>query len=186
MKKLVLAAVILLGFSAIATAQDAPAIEVFGGYSFVGVDTSTAFSDSDAPQLNLNGWNGSIAINGNRWAGFVADFGGAYGSVEDVDIRLHTIMFGPRITVRKGQITPYFQALFGYARLTAEDQVEVSEYTENDFAMAFGGGVDLNVSDSVSIRAAQLEYFTTKTGLTGDFADHIRFSAGVVFKMGNR
>lgn len=184
MKKLVLAAVFLLGFSAIATAQDAPAIEVFGGYSFVGVDTSTAFSDSNAPGLNLNGWNGSIAINGNRWAGFVADLGGVYGSIEDVDIRIHTVMFGPRVTVRKGQITPYIQALFGYARLGAEDQE--GDYTENDFAMAFGGGVDINVSDSIAIRAAQLEYFTTKTGLTGDFADHVRFSAGVVFKIGNR
>ena len=46
MKKLVLVAVFLLGFSVMAMAQDAPKVEVFGGYSLVLVDTSTALKQS--------------------------------------------------------------------------------------------------------------------------------------------
>ena len=39
MKKLVLVAVFLLGFSVMAMAQDVPKIEVFGGYSLILMDT---------------------------------------------------------------------------------------------------------------------------------------------------
>lgn len=189
MKKLVLIAVFLLGMSIVAVAEDAPAIEIFGGYSFVRVDTSTAFSvPDDSFDLNMNGWRAAAAFNGNKWAGFVADFGGIYGSVdaeESADVRVHSIMFGPRIAIRKGVFTPYVQALFGYARVTA-DQGSENVFKENDFAMAYGGGLDLKVTDMISVRPFQIEYFTTKTGLTGDFADHLRYSAGFVIKLGKR
>jgi opacity protein-like surface antigen len=183
MKKLVLIAVFLLGFSIVAVAEDAPAIEVFGGYSFVRVDTTTAFDvPSNSFDLNMNGWNASVALNGNKWLGFVADFGGVYGSVESVNVRTHSIMFGPRIAVRKGKLTPFFQAVFGYARITGDD----GDFTENDFGMAFGGGLDINVSSRLAVRPVQVDYFTVKAGSTGDFSDNLRYSAGIVFKLGKR
>ena len=83
MKKLVLVAVFLLGFSVMAMAQDLPKVEVFGGYSLVLVDTSTTLNQSgwEGMDLNLNGWNSSVVFNGNKYFGFVAEFGGSYGTV---------------------------------------------------------------------------------------------------------
>ena len=83
MKKLVLVAVFLLGFSVIVMAEDTPKVEVFGGYSLVIVDTATALKGTafDGMDLNLKGLDASIAINANKWVGFVADFGGNYGVV---------------------------------------------------------------------------------------------------------
>lgn len=188
MKKLVLIAVFLLGLSMMAMAQDTPAVELFGGYSFVDVDTATAFDAPDGYNLNLNGWNASVAINANRWAAFVAEFGGYYGSpsdVENVDVSIHSIMFGPRISLRKGMITPFFQGLFGYGRVNGEERNQ-NVLTENDFAMAFGGGLDINVSNMIAIRPVQLDYFTVKAGTTGDFSDNLRYSAGIVLKLGKR
>jgi opacity protein-like surface antigen len=162
-------------------AADTPAIEVFGGYSMVVVDTTTAFGQTGF-DLNLNGWDGQVAFNGNKWAGFVADFGGYYGSIEDTfsgesaSVHVHSIMFGPRIAIRRGSVTPFIQALFGYARISAEAQGE-NVFKENDFAMAFGGGLDVNVTKTIALRPVQIDYFTTKTGLTGDFAGHFRYSA---------
>jgi opacity protein-like surface antigen len=149
-------------------------------------------SDSDSGEdFNLNGWNASVAINGTKWLGFLADFGGYYGNQgspeENADVKLYSIMFGPKASIRIGAVTPFVQALFGYARVTADmemDDVTEQVFRENDFAMSFGGGVDINLNDRIAIRPAQLEYFTIKAGSTGDFADHFRFSTGVVFKLG--
>lgn len=197
MKKLVLVAVFLLGFSAMGMAQDVPAIEVFGGYSIVMVDTATAAgAPSGNYDLNLNGWNGSVAFNGNQWLGFLADFGGYYGTLDTsynypagvkawADINMYSVMFGPKITLHRGAIEPFVHGLFGYARLKAHyrEEGESINDSENDFAMAFGGGVDVNLTDKIAIRPVQLDYFTTKTGMTGDFADHFRFSTGFVLKL---
>ena len=76
MKKLVLVAMVLMGFSVMAVAQDPPKVEVFGGYSFVRVDTTTNFGAPSGNDLNMNGWDVNVAFNGNKWLGFVADFSG--------------------------------------------------------------------------------------------------------------
>ena len=195
MKKLVLVAVFLLGFSVMAMAQDTPRIEVFGGYSLVLVDTSTALAQSmfEGMDLNLNGWNGSVAINANKWGAFVVDFGGAYGVVgeehsnperwgEWMDVSIHSIMVGPKFSLHRGAASPFVQALFGVARI--KGSWAHNDYIERDMAMAFGGGIDVNLNNRVALRPVQLDYFATRAGRTGDFADHLRFSTGVVLKLG--
>jgi opacity protein-like surface antigen len=183
MKKLVLVAVLLFGFSVLAVAQDVPVAEVFGGYSYVRVNpTPEQYPDS----FNLNGFSTSVAFNVNKIAGVVADFGGYYGSIpntSDAKIHIHSLMFGPRINVRKGKVTPYVQALFGYAH-SAVIVNDVNQGKENDFAMAFGGGVDINVNKLISVRPVQIEYVGIKSGQ--DLLNNMRFSAGIVFKLGKR
>ncbi len=191
MKKLVFFAVLMMGFSIMAVAQDVPAVEVFGGYSYLRVNPPSDMEDADA--VSMNGWDASVAINGNRWLGFVADFGGYYDSSSvdfgeesyDQDVRIHSIMFGPRFAIRQGKVTPFAHALFGYARLTSDVEGEEVLH-ENDFAMAFGGGVDINVNDRIAVRPVQVDYLAVKYGLTGDFLNNFRYSAGIVFKFGSR
>ena len=60
------------------------------------------------------------------------------------------------------------------------------DYTENDFAMALGGGIDVNLNRQGSVTPGATGLLMTKTGVTGDFADHLRFSTGFVFKLGKR
>ena len=52
--------------------------------------------------------------------------------------------------------------------------------------MALGGGVDINMTETIAIRPAQVEYFGIKEGRTGDYANSFRYSAGIVFKFGSR
>ena len=196
MKKLVLVAVFLLGFSAMAMAQDVPKVEIFGGYSLILVDTSTALNQSgwEGMDLNLNGWNSSVVINGNKYFGFVAEFGGSYGTVgyEErnsppyswADISIHSIMVGPKFTLYRGKASPFVQALVGYAHIRATEAGFT--YSEDDMAMAFGGGVDVSLNERVSLRPVQLDYFATRGSFTGDFADHLRFSTGFIIKLGKR
>jgi len=173
MKKLLLFAVILLGVSALAVAQDVPRAEVFGGYTYLRCDTDDVNS-----ACNLHGWNASAAFNGNKWLGAVADFSGHYGKVVDTDLNVYSFLFGPKVTFRTAKATPFIQALFGTSRIGLDDS------SEWQFAMTFGGGLDINVNDKIAVRPAQVEYFTTKNG--SDFADHFRYSAGIVFKIGKQ
>jgi opacity protein-like surface antigen len=197
MKKLVLVAVFLLGFSVLAMAQDVPMFEVFGGYSLVLVDTDTAFAQTPAEgmDLHLDGWDMNIAFNANNWAGFVVDLGGYYGTAgedhndttgdETAAIHAHSLMVGPRIAMRRGVVAPFVQALFGFAHVTASNAGE-NVFSENDFAMALGGGLDVKLNGRVSLRPAQLDYFMVRSGQNGDFSNNFRFSTGVVVKIGKR
>jgi len=197
MKKLVLIAVFLLGFSMMAMAADAPAVEIFGGYSFIRADTTAAFDIPDGTfNLNMNGWDASIAFNANKWAGFVVDIGGAAASpssisenlmedISNVDMRTLSFMVGPRFSVRKGKVTPFAQALFGYAHVVADFEGE-NVFRENDFAMAFGAGLDVNIGDWAAVRPVQVECLSIRSGETGNFSKNFRYSTGIVVKIGKR
>jgi outer membrane protein OmpA-like peptidoglycan-associated protein len=176
MKKLVLFALLLCISSVMAIAQEFPRAEIFGGYSYFRCDTQ-----GDDVCCNLNGWNASAAINANKYFGVVADFGGYYGTIDsDVDLRIHSVMIGPKFTLRSERVTPFAQALFGYVHPNVKSGGVTD--TENDFGMSFGGGLDINVSDHISVRPIQVEYFPVKSG--GDFLNNLRYSAGIVFKAG--
>jgi opacity protein-like surface antigen len=175
MRKLVVIAVLVLGFSVMAVAQDVPRAEFFGGYSYLRCDTQ------GGPSCNLNGWNGSVSINANKFVGVVADFSGHYGSVDSASVHAHSFLFGPKITVRREKFTPFLQALFGGTHVNVGDGVGTSE---NDFAMAFGGGLDINLSENVAVRPVQAEYLTIKSG--SEFLKNFRYSGGIVFKLGKR
>jgi outer membrane protein OmpA-like peptidoglycan-associated protein/opacity protein-like surface antigen len=197
MKKLVLVAVLLLGFSIVAVAQEYPKVEVFGGYSYFRMDTTTNFgAPSGEAALNMNGFDINAAINGNKWLGFVVDFSGAYGTLDTswewgapsgtlaswADISNYSIMVGPRVTLHRGKVTPFLQALIGnshgkYSELGAD-------FTADNLAMAFGGGLDISVSDRFAIRPAQVEYYTIRNGQTGNYSGDFRYSAGFVLRFG--
>ena len=77
MQRLLLLAALLVLAPAVASAQDeTPEVEVFGGYSYLNADAD--FHGIQDDRANLNGWEGSITYNVNRWFGVEADFGGHY------------------------------------------------------------------------------------------------------------
>jgi opacity protein-like surface antigen len=179
MKKLVFITVFLLGFSLLSVAQEVPTAEVYLGYAYSHCDTQG--SDESC---NLNGWNGSVSLNSNKNVGIVVDFGGYYGKVgDDLDAKVHSIMIGPKVTFRQERVTPFVQALIGYAHPNIKAGPSVL-LKENDFAMSFGGGVDVNLTDLLAVRPVQMDYFVIKSG--SELLDNFRYSGGIVFKLGNR
>ena len=87
MKRLILFTVLLFCFSAMAVAQGVPRFELFGGYSYVRCDTEEFSRGSLDEGCNMNGWNASVAVNANKWAGIVFDFGGYYGSFDGLSVQ---------------------------------------------------------------------------------------------------
>jgi len=199
MKKLVLATVLLLGLSAMAMAQDVPMAEVFGGYSFYHCDFSAPSN------CNFNGWNAAVDFNVNKNWGAVIDVSGFYGYMTNVNTiapygkwpyfnsKTHNFLFGPRYTFRTKKVTEFVQVLMGVNHVNPQSVFAV----QNNFAIAFGGGIDVKVNDRISIRPVQIDYITARvvsnggfnsnsTFSTSGFNDNLRFSTGFVFKFGKR
>jgi opacity protein-like surface antigen len=163
---------------------------VFGGYSCVRVNPGFG-----APGLNFNGGSGSLAYNFTPTLGVVADFGGYHWSQRRVNATVVSYLFGPKVALRHGPVTPFVQTLFGGAhgsgnisgvvlclarvRPQGTSQCTVSG-SENAFAMALGGGVDWNATTHIGVRLIQAEYLMTR--FFSETQNNARISAGVVFR----
>jgi hypothetical protein len=155
---------------AMASAQQAPRLEVFGGYSYVRV------SDS-GNSANTNGWEATAALNFNRFVGVAADFGGSYWKENSVNVNQTTFLAGPQVTFRQQRFDIYVHGLAGVALLGADGFGQSASTTK--LAAAFGGGLDLRASEHLSVRLMQADYLMTRFGNITQ--NDVRLSAGLVF-----
>lgn len=179
MRRLFFAAalVALAAVGAAAQEEATPKAEVFGGYAYGGSGS--------------HGWDGSVAFNANRWLGVVAEVGGQYTSIDTPDsserIRTHTFLFGPRFNARRGRhVTPFAHALFGAAHNDARAREAGLDlhFTDNSFALALGGGLDVRLSRRVAVRAFQLDYL--RTSFFGETQHKGRITFGLVLRLGSK
>lgn len=148
-------------FSQQLLAQEFSRVEAFGGYQFTHLQ----------PNLNLNGWNASVAGNVSSWFGVKLDLGGAYKS----GIKMQTYMVGPVLSIRKAKhITPFAHALAGGTTIWAGGST-------TGFSMAVGGGLDVNLNDHFAVRMVQADWFPFRSG--PDWVkENMRVSTGVVIR----
>jgi len=166
-----------------------PKLEVGLNYSVV-----HATSRDDTRQLNSNGGSGYLVYNLNHTLGLVADLGGyRNGTVHGPfsDSTTFTYLFGPRFNWRRSRVTPYVQFLFGGARLPGDTTMDaLASSDRNGFAMATGGGIDIAVTNHITIKPIQIEYVMTQIpsfAIDRNAAQNgLRYSAGVVFRFGEK
>jgi len=186
----------LLAVTTLASAQSAqevpatPMAEVGLNYSLF-----HANSAQDTRSITSNGGSGYFVYNLNHVVGVVADLGGYHnGSVHgplESDTTF-TYLFGPRFNLRRSRFNPYVQFLFGGARLSATTNLNgtMASSDHNAFATAAGGGIDIAVTHHIAIKPIQVEYVMTQlpnfTTDRNSFQNNVRYSAGVVFKFGQK
>lgn len=173
----------VIGCAPIARAQEAAAVEVYGGYDYVRYNANPRINGVP-PSESYNGDGGSAQLTYNpfNWLGLVADLSG-YAVIRQGFATTHQIsyLFGPRINFRRGRVTPFAQALFG--RMWAEDGITFG--TVSEFGMTAGGGIDVQLTRHISIRPAQAEYFlTTFNDGNNNRQNNFRFSTGIVVRFG--
>ena len=190
MKRLALLCGAMLLFAGLASAQDSPKIEAFGGYSYLR-------ANDGGEGFNFNGGSGSLAYNLTPWLGVVGDFGGYHwsgsGDFAGEDSTVVTYLFGPKVSFRRGPITPFAQVLLGGAHISASDNecedVRIhgngtscgsTSGSQNGFSMALGGGLDWNATSHIGIRLIQAEYLLTR--FDSQSQNNARISTGVVFR----
>ena len=206
-KTLLLGMVVLLGVAAFA--QEFPRAEVAGMYSYARFSPAARYTNG----LNMNGGGGSVTINFTDAIGIKAELDGFAQSKTTFTIppgtpfdpaggsltasgNLFTYLFGPQVKFRSHKLHPYVHALFGgahsslwgsFVRDCTGCATTLHAPSGNAFAMALGGGLDIPVSNLISLRVGQLDYLLTRfeNSLTTNNQNNFRYSAGVVFSFGN-
>jgi Outer membrane protein beta-barrel domain len=160
-------------FTASAFAQDEPRFETYLGYSFTRVN-----SGINVPAFSANGGLGEVAFNLTKWLAAVGSFNAVHnGNISDfhVDQTLFGYMFGPRVNMRFGRVTPFVETLFGASHDSRSFKVPnttivvgketISQRIVNDataFSMALGGGIDLPINRHLAFRPIKLDYYMTR------------------------
>jgi len=138
----------------------------------------------------MQGGRAEVGFPVFRWVGGVAEVGGGYAnhinSFGD-DVARMTYLLGPRVTHKAGHGTTVFaQTLFGGAHgfdgyfPTATS----SSSSANSFAFSAGGGVDLRLSQRISLRVLQADYlYTELPNARGDRQNNPRIGGGIVVRL---
>ncbi len=150
-------------------------VDLFGGYSYVNIDTNGLTS-----RQNANGWEAAISGNFNKWFAVEGDVSGYYKSYLGVKVTDYSYAGGPRINLR-----PIFiHALFGGDHLTGSAS-GVSE-SQDGAAGLVGGGVQWKVSGPWSVRGSA-DYAFTRHNIFGGPSvtqNNFRASVGIVYSFG--
>ena len=196
---LILGVTLLLG--SMAFAQDDHKVEATGDYSYFRLNPGLP---SVWNSQNLNGGGGQFALYVKPWLALAADLQG-YGSFTQcpksssefsgcASGNLFTYTFGPQIKYRMGKLEPFAEVLLGgahsnfYANACNKDTgiCGSKSPSNNAFALAIGGGVDIPVSSKFTIRLVDADYELTRFGnnFTGgnNSQNNFRFQTGVQFR----
>jgi hypothetical protein len=171
--KLFLTALSMVILTSSLLCQDVPNAEVFGGYSYLNVDTNDLSS-----RQNANGWVGIVSGNFTRWFGVEFDGGGYYKSIDSILGRDYSYLAGPRFVY--GPI--FAHALLGGDHLSGGSATG----SQDSLAGAFGGGIEFPVSKMLAFRTGG-DYVFTRHNITGGPSvtqNNFRAVAGIVFRFG--
>lgn len=157
---------------------------------------------------NLNGGGGSYTYNFMPFLGIRADFQG-YTSTTltfkvianpptipltrafNTQANLFTYLFGPQVTIPAKRVRVFGDILFGsahtnaYANLFQGAGITSLQANNNGFAMSFGGGLDLPVTNHFALRPGEFDYLLTRyewqsIGINNQ--SNFRYNAGAVFR----
>ncbi len=161
---------------------------------------------TNSGHAGLNGFDVSVTGYITKRFGLTGDFSANFknepqtffGNPSRAKLRTLNFLGGPQIKFfNDSKAAPFVRAMFGASRnrnqVTNALATATDEYTS--FAMAIGGGVDLNVSEHIDVRLFQIDWvpvFTrdrrvistdnTVFDLRGRRRNDWRFAVGVVFK----
>jgi opacity protein-like surface antigen len=194
---------LLLGANAFA--QDQPTkIEVGVDYSLVDFNPNLPGTSSQV----VNGGGGSVVYFPASWFGIKMDLQGyanttqhivipagnaalPSGGIFNVSGNLFTYMFGPEIK-KRGKFEPFAEMLFGGAHsnvygnlFTATGGSASAAPDNNSFAFTVGGGLDIHIKRTISVRPVEVGYLLTKFGnpYQNSTQNSFRYAAGITFNL---
>ena len=165
---------------------------------------------------SLNGGGGALVYNFNGFIGVKVDLQG-YGSTTRtvnnfvvvnpegvttivnsgaVQTNLFTYMAGPQLRIPTHTFKPFAEFLFGGALTHFHGNLATGASTtnvntsNNAFAMAVGGGLDIRINKTISIRPFQMDYLLTRVGNSpipggNHHQNNFRYSAGISLTFGD-
>jgi opacity protein-like surface antigen len=169
------------------TCDDTKPFELFLGFNYMRAPAESA--------KNLLGFNASLFYNVTPHVGIGGEFTGVFGSTTETvgtipfDTSLHrfTYMAGPQFIVGKHYGVKYsVHALFGGVHDTTKTTIGTTSVSSsaNAFAMAFGGGVDINLNNHLAVRPIQFDVVPMHFG--GAWQSSYRISTAFLMRFGGK
>ena len=188
---LALVTVAALGVPA-ARAQSAPQFKLLDATRY---DFAVGYNNirANAPPQNCECFdmNGGFVFGSyhvNDWFRIAGEFTGGHAShISSLgqDLTLLTFTAGPQVSHRFGRFRPYGEILVGGAHgsdsyFPSKTSVSTSA---SSFAFSTGGGLDIKLTDRVSIRAVDAQFLRTSfNNANSNEQNQLMIGAGVVFK----
>lgn len=139
----------------------------------------------------MSGGKAEANANFGRGLSLVAEAGGEHATninAANESLSFVTYLFGPRYSVRsRTRLAPFGQFLVGGVHgFDALFPTRNGPSTAPDaLAFAAGGGLNINLSRHLGIRAFQADYMQTQLPNGGnDRQNHLRLAAGIVLRLG--
>jgi hypothetical protein len=137
---------------------------------------------------NLYGGGLSFATRVNERIGVVADLA-VHETAGDPTLTITAYRFGPRFYGPKsGRLSTFGEVLAGGAHLRNESTLMIGDLSgtfglsANGFALAAGGGVDMDLKDWLAWRVVQVDYSMMR--VEGNTSNGVRIGTGLVFRFG--
>jgi opacity protein-like surface antigen len=173
--------------------------EVYVGFSHNRVDTQGAFNPNDPNDSSRDGFNGvNVDVKGNltRYFGLKGDFSYHQKSKDftlpastnvNVKARLYEAMGGVQLqdNAAATKVRPFAFAVVGVGHVTADATSTggvTANFNDSDtgLAAAFGGGVDVRLSDNVDLRLVKADYNPVR--INGETNHNFRVGIGLNFR----
>ncbi|WP_353069005.1 OmpA family protein [Tunturibacter empetritectus] len=142
--------------------------------------------------FGLNGGYVSADFYFTHWLSITGEFTGGHAndiSLLGQDLTLTTYQAGPKVSLTGHRFVPYGQVLLGGAHGSGSYFPTANSFTTSASSFAFspGGGLDINLTHRLAIRAIDVDYLrTTLPNGTSDSQNHLTVGAGIVIKFGER
>ncbi len=205
--------VIMLSGASVFAQDEFNKVEFYGGFSHNRIDTSLGEEDDDFDSViddrqGANGVNMSITGNVHKYVGLKFDFATHRKTLNETfggdpfqfKYRTNNFLGGIQIKNNKKdgpRVKPFAHFLAGVANqkisLTGDFTTiegttpgsRTESISQNNFAMAIGGGIDVKVHKNVDIRVIQFDFNPTYLKDTDDFEiggvqKNYRFGFGIV------
>ncbi len=163
--------------------------EFYVGYSNQQIDNGT--------DNTFNGFEGAYVRNFSRYVGVKADFSAAYKKdtfttsavqpIREVKQSIYNVLGGIQIkdNASSKRLQPFAHLLVGVGNNRVRTNCPTCtipnfKVSDSGIAGAFGGGLDIKLSDKVNFRAIQIDYNPMR--VNNITYHNVRFGIGIVFK----
>jgi hypothetical protein len=122
-----------------AAAQEVRRFDLFAGFSY----------SRGQYDIDMYGWNASLAGAVNRWLSTVGDFSGNYARF---GFHMVSVAAGPQFGRHGGRINPFARAMAGINHVSSRPQ------SQTDFSLILGAGLDVRINDRIGLRVLQVDF----------------------------
>jgi PDZ domain len=180
-----------LFLAGISSAQNIPAVDVFGGYSYLHLQVPSSGATT-SQSFDLNGWDASATIGLFHHLSAEVDLSGHFltdcAGQSALRCDNFSYMFGPRFTIgdRSSKITAFVHGLIGRDQADLYSSEQSATISDTSTAVAAGAGVDYWFSRHIGVQLGPIDAFYTNH-LSQDGASSqltYRAAAGIAFRFG--